>query len=647
MKNAIRSLGFAAIAAIAFSFALTALSLTGCDSGDNGTTPPPAHVHQWEDWTVTTAATCTTAGSKTRTCALDPSHTETETVPVNTNAHNYRYVEGSGTAPTCTEDGNGNEECTYNPSHTRIGVVIPKLGHNYEWETTTHATCTTKGLRTGICTHDESHTTTEEIPINDDAHDWQAAPGGVTPTCTTPGSGTIVCSYNAEHTKTADVIPALGHDSGEWHTTLAATCTATGTRQLRCTRDDAVLNTETIAALGHNYANWTPTTAPTCTTAGVETGTCTHDATHKETRPIAIDPNAHDYEWKVTTAASYISAGIETEVCSHDPAHTRNTRPGDPQLIYITASIADLGTWLSSQPANTATTAFKIKLNVSDIGIASYPGDLGYVLQNNDTKYVSLDLSGITYIPNTAFYNNSTGTGCATLVDITIPDGVTSIGDQAFYGCTSLVNITIPNSVTAIGYFGTFGNCASLTQIEIPASVSIIQDDLFGGTPLRKIIFTGTGQYSAIADGRIVLKNNTELVLTLNTSEGNIVVPEGIISINTNAFFQCVNITSIGLPTTLTTIGNQSFYGCTGLTEITFPKNVTTIGRNALGGCNNLTLVTSLATTPPALEADAMSGLFGWQTPAGVQIKVPDASVTAYKAADGWSAYADKISAIE
>jgi hypothetical protein len=144
-----------------------------------------------------------------------------------------------------------------------------------------------------------------------------------------------------------------------------------------------------------------------------------------------------------------------------------------------------------------------------------------------------------------------------------------------------------------------------------------------------------------------VLKDNTELVYCANASEGIIVVPEGITAISTNAFFQCVNVTRIELPMTLTTLNSQAFYGCTGLTEITLPQNVTTISRNVFGGCNNLTLVTILATTPPELEADGMSGLFGWQTLVGVQIKVPAASVAAYKAADGWNNYADIISAIE
>ncbi len=59
------------------------------------------------------------------------------------------------------------------------------------------------------------------------------------------------------------------------------------------------------------------------------------------------------------------------------------------------------------------------------------------------------------------------------LTSVTIPDSVTSIGEDAFRGCTGLVSITIPDSVTSIG-MNTFAGCRSLTSMSIPSSVSII-----------------------------------------------------------------------------------------------------------------------------------------------------------------------------
>lgn len=65
---------------------------------------------------------------------------------------------------------------------------------------------------------------------------------------------------------------------------------------------------------------------------------------------------------------------------------------------------------------------------------------------------------GVTSIGDHAFY------GCTSLTSITIPDGVTSIERRAFYGCTSLTSITIPDSVTTIGGSAFYG-CTSLTNI--------------------------------------------------------------------------------------------------------------------------------------------------------------------------------------
>ena len=67
---------------------------------------------------------------------------------------------------------------------------------------------------------------------------------------------------------------------------------------------------------------------------------------------------------------------------------------------------------------------------------------------------------------------------CTGLTSITIPNGVTAIGDGAFYGCTGLTSITIPNSVTAIGH-GAFQGCTGLTSVTIPNSVKSIGSGAF------------------------------------------------------------------------------------------------------------------------------------------------------------------------
>ena len=87
---------------------------------------------------------------------------------------------------------------------------------------------------------------------------------------------------------------------------------------------------------------------------------------------------------------------------------------------------------------------------------------------------------GVTSIGNSAFF------GCVNLTSVTIPDGVTSIGNSAFRGCSNISSITIPDSVTSIGSFA-FYYCEKLTSVTIPDGVTAIEDQTFFRAPLTSI----------------------------------------------------------------------------------------------------------------------------------------------------------------
>ena len=82
--------------------------------------------------------------------------------------------------------------------------------------------------------------------------------------------------------------------------------------------------------------------------------------------------------------------------------------------------------------------------------------------------------NGITSIGNYAFYL------CSRLTSITIPSTVTSIGEEAFYVCASLTSITIPEGVTSIRV-GAFRSCRNLTSVTLPNGIQTIQAEAFYG----------------------------------------------------------------------------------------------------------------------------------------------------------------------
>ena len=93
---------------------------------------------------------------------------------------------------------------------------------------------------------------------------------------------------------------------------------------------------------------------------------------------------------------------------------------------------------------------------------------------------------------------------------------------------------------------------------------------------------------------------------------------------------------------TVTTIGEEAFLYCPGLTSVIIPNSVTTIGEEAFKYCSSLTLLTIENATPPEVRGGAFE-----EVSENITIYVPAESVEKYKAAEGWSEYADKIKAIE
>ncbi|MGM9837235.1 MAG: leucine-rich repeat protein [Paludibacteraceae bacterium] len=162
------------------------------------------------------------------------------------------------------------------------------------------------------------------------------------------------------------------------------------------------------------------------------------------------------------------------------------------------------------------------------------------------------------------------------VTNLVIPNGVTSIGNYAFYNCSNLTSIIIPESVTDIGEYA-FGNCSPVQILAVPKTVTEIGADAFLYIP--SVIYAGAATGSpwgaqSVVDGSMLgwfyFEDEEQTILKQCNiaAQGDIIIPETVTTIKDGAFRNCTGITSITIPESVTTIGSSVFYGCTGLTSV-------------------------------------------------------------------------------
>ena len=207
-------------------------------------------------------------------------------------------------------------------------------------------------------------------------------------------------------------------------------------------------------------------------------------------------------------------------------------------------------------------------LTLSGTGaLPDYPIGKAPWFEFNDQIDTVVLKEGVTRIGDYAFYN------CTELTSVEIPEGVTYIGESAFACCQSLESVTIPGSVTEIGE-GAFESCDSMMVLELASGLKCVGAFAFSEcVALRELILPDTVE-------RI---ERSAFAGTMALHE--LVIPGNVQEIGDNAFNGCIQLSSLTLSEGIRVIEEMAFSNCSDLTKVLIPASVERLGDGVFADC--------------------------------------------------------------
>ena len=164
----------------------------------------------------------------------------------------------------------------------------------------------------------------------------------------------------------------------------------------------------------------------------------------------------------------------------------------------------------------------------------------------------------------------------ATTGSYTAPDGLKTVGTEAFSRSPYLSFVKLPGSVTDIQDEG-FLSCTALEKVELPNGLTRISDNMLREcSSLKEIVIpesvTSLGDY-ALMDC---------------TSLKEIVIPEGVTSLGLYALMGCTSLTTASLPSTIPVVNYGIFKDCSSLTKVNIAKGIVAMNGNMFANCSSL-----------------------------------------------------------
>jgi len=181
---------------------------------------------------------------------------------------------------------------------------------------------------------------------------------------------------------------------------------------------------------------------------------------------------------------------------------------------------------------------------------------------------------------------------CTKLAQVTIGNGVTTIGEYAFQDCLSLKSINIPNNVTSIGR-GAFLRCSKLAQVTIGSGVINVTESAFDRCSKLTAINVVSNNANFSSENGVLYNKDKTVLIAYPEGKTNVsfTMPDSVITIGEWALQDCINLTSVGIPNSVKTIQENAFNNCTKLAQVTIGSSVTTIDEGAFDKCAKLAQV--------------------------------------------------------
>lgn len=228
-------------------------------------------------------------------------------------------------------------------------------------------------------------------------------------------------------------------------------------------------------------------------------------------------------------------------------------------------------------------------------------GETGQLSWLYDPKEQLLTLLGAGAIPNYPIAETPWQEFREQIESIVLEEGVTRIGDYAFYDCTALKSVEIPEGVTQIGE-SAFACCQSLESVTIPGSVTEIGEGAFESCSdlLVLELTSGLKHVGAFAFSECFSLKALDLPDTVERIDRSaftgaalqeLVIPSNVQEIGDNAFNGCIRLSSLTLSEGIRVIEEMAFSNCSDLTEVLIPASVERLGDGVFADCLAMTQI--------------------------------------------------------